>query len=110
MGRRYAVLWGQRGSKGFYKLPRAKEFARKKANKLGKSVEIDRITTYPKAKAGQVDWSQKYYSTVKPTQLKRKRSPRKPIRRKQNAMDKAVKIATTVAFVSAVGHTLKKLK
>lgn len=70
MGKRYAVLWKKRGVKGFIKLNRAKAFAKTKANKIKAKVSIDKITTYPKAKPGMVDWSQKHYMYVKPKKRK----------------------------------------
>jgi len=69
----YAVLYGQRGIKdGFRSKQRALAFAKKKANKTKKSVDLDRITTYPRAKAGQTDWSQTTIKTIKPDRKKKK--------------------------------------
>ena len=68
----YVVLYGKRGVKdGFRKLARAKAWAQTKANKLGKTVDIDKFTTYPKAKAGMVDWSQTHQCYVKPKKVKK---------------------------------------
>jgi len=72
MATKYAVLWGQRGVKDFRKLSIAKKFARTKANKSKKKVEIDKIKTYPKARKGETDWSQSHHSYVSPRR-KRKR-------------------------------------
>lgn len=63
---KYAVLWGQRGVRSFRKLSRAKSFARAKANKTKKKVEIDKVETHPKARVGQTDWSQSHHSFVSP--------------------------------------------
>lgn len=71
MGKEYAVLWGKTGYKGFRKLRRAKLFAKLKANKIKKEVEINEITTYPRARVGEVDWSQTYHSSAYPQLRKR---------------------------------------
>ena len=66
MGKRYAILYGKTGVKNFRKRERAVEWGKKKANQTGKAVDLDRITTYPKAKPGMTDWSQKTVATIKP--------------------------------------------
>jgi len=70
MAIKYAVLFGVDGVEEFGKLPMARAFAKKKANELGEEVTVDKVTTYPDAKPGQVDWSQKYFTSVKPTKKK----------------------------------------
>ena len=67
MAKTYVVLYGQRGVKdGFRSRKSAQDYAQKKANSMKKPVTIDRFTTYPKAKAGMTDWSQKHHATVNP--------------------------------------------
>jgi len=67
----YVVLYGKRGVKdGFRKLERAKAWAQTKADKLGKKVYIDRVTTYPNAKRGMVDWSQRHQCYINPKKRK----------------------------------------
>lgn len=66
MGVRYAVLYGPHGVKGFNKLKNANRFARKLADRSLQTVEVDKITTYPRAKAGQVDFSQRHHKYVHP--------------------------------------------
>ena len=63
----YAVLFGQNSVKGgFRKVSTAQKYAQMKANKTRKAVDIDKITRYPLAKRGEMDWSQRTYKTVKP--------------------------------------------
>jgi hypothetical protein len=73
----YAVLWGEEGIRGFRKLPLAKKFAQKKANKLRKKVEIDKIRRFAHAKPGETDWTQSHHSFVKPKKMGRKPSTKK---------------------------------
>jgi hypothetical protein len=69
----YAVLWGAEGAKGgFRKIKSARKFAKEKAIKIRKPVEIDKITSYypPIASivgSGRTDWSQGFYETVLPS-------------------------------------------
>jgi hypothetical protein len=68
MGKRYAVLYGANGVKDdFRTLGGAQKFAQAKADSMGKAVEVDKITTYPNARAGETDWSQRAVKTVKPS-------------------------------------------
>jgi len=63
----YAVLWGKTGVKDFRKFTNAKKFARRKANKIRKRVEIDKIERYPWAKKpGMTDWSQSLHRYISP--------------------------------------------
>lgn len=66
MAKKYVALFGKQGTKDFRKVKRARAFAQSKANKTGKTVEIDRVTTYPKARPGQTDFSQRHHAYVKP--------------------------------------------
>lgn len=56
---RYAVLYGDYGVKNFRKKSNAVAWGKKKvcASKYRK-VYVDKITTYPKARRGEMDWSQ----------------------------------------------------
>ena len=66
MGKFYAVLYGQRGAKEFRKLKPAEKFAKQKATIRRERTEIDVIHTYPRAKAGETDWSQSHLKYVRP--------------------------------------------
>ena len=71
MAKRYAVLYGQTGVKDFRLLKNAKKFAKVKATKLGKRVEIDKIMTNPRARQGEIDFSQSHYRFVNPRKRRR---------------------------------------
>ena len=71
----FAVLYGMEGMKsGFRKLKTARKFAKEKAQKSKKPVEIDIVTSYYphlryalKGEPRVVDWSQGFYETVLPS-------------------------------------------
>lgn len=81
MPEKYAVLYGENGVEQFRKKERAEDFAQKKANKMRKSVSIDKIRTYPQAKAGETEFSQRQIKEVKP-KVKEKIKSQKPAKKK----------------------------
>lgn len=73
MAIRYAVLFGKTGVKEFRNPERAAHFAQQKANRMKQRVEIDQIRTNPRARAGEIDWTQGHYKYVTPKKNIKKR-------------------------------------
>ena len=70
MTTRYAILYGSKGVKDFRKKSNALKFGIKKSNILRKMVYLDKITTYPKARVGMTDFTQRTVKIIKPKRRK----------------------------------------
>lgn len=75
MGIRFAALFGETGTKDFRTRKAAEAFAKKKVlSKRFRSVDVDRIITNPRAKPGEIDFSQRTVKQFKSTTTPKKDS------------------------------------